>query len=75
MKIEYGVKVPKSDREDVNAIYSFADGQHNTMKLTYADVKEARNSLQVIKRLVEKEGWSIDIKRMNEVVFLEKTAE
>lgn len=75
MKIEYGVEVPKSDREDVNAMYKFIGGAHTTMKLTYADSKDAKNSQAIFKRLVEKQGWKVEIKRIDAVLYVEKVGE
>lgn len=72
MKIEYGVEIPKSDREDVNALYKFASGEQKTMKITYSDPKDAKNSMAIFKRLAEKESWDMEITRHQEVVFIAK---
>lgn len=72
MKIEYDIEIPKSDREDVNALYKFAVGNSQTMKLTFEEAREAKNSLAVLNRVIDKENWEMAISRLDNVVYIKK---
>lgn len=75
MKIEYDIEIPKSVKEDINALYKFMDSDKETMAITYDDVIFAKNGATNFRRTADKEGWNIDISRTDCKVFVSKNVE
>lgn len=72
MEIKYNVEVPKSDAEDINALFGFNESDKKNMEITYSDIKESSSRRSVLAKVIERNEFVMGIKRIGKVVYIEK---
>ncbi len=72
MQIKYNVTIPKSDKEDINALYDFCDKDAQNMCITYEDKSEAIKRMAEMKRVAKRVGMKVEISRIEDAVYITK---
>lgn len=72
MEIKYNVEVPKSDSEDINALFKFVESDRKTMQITYEDVAEAKNRRSVLQTASNRNDFDLEFKRIGCDVYISK---
>lgn len=72
MEIKYNVTIPKSDKEDINALYDFCEKDAQNMAITYEDKHEAIKRMAEMKRVSKRVNMNVDITRIEDTVFVKK---